>query len=68
MVRRRSQYKQAEEDAMSRLAAVRCKWQDHSLPAEELTLATNLLIEAGDHRVLHQLLILLLEWVRGQTN
>jgi hypothetical protein len=49
---------------MSRLSAVRFKWQDQELRVEELTLATNLLIEAADHRVLHQLLILLLEWVR----
>lgn len=65
MVRRRSSCKQPKEDAMSRLAAVRCKWQDRDLPVEELTIATNLLIEASDHRVLNQLLVLLLEWVRG---
>lgn len=65
MVRRRSKLKQAEEDAMSRLTAVRWKFQEDELRVEELTIATNLLIEAADHRVLYQLLTLLLEWVRA---
>lgn len=50
---------------MSRLLAVRSKWEDQELPDEEQTIATNLLIDAGDHRVIYQLLELLLEWVRG---
>lgn len=65
MVRRRPKYKHAEEDPMSRLLAVRSKWEDQELPDEEQTIATNLLIDAGDHRVIYQLLELLLEWVRG---
>ena len=65
MVRRRPKVKQSEQDAMSRLLVVRSKWREQELPDEEVSTATNLLIEAGDHRVIYQLLVLLLEGVRG---
>lgn len=65
---RRQWNKDTEHDALRQSLAtvnhMQRKWLDRGVVIEDVKVVTKLLLETRDNRLLHQLLVFLLEWVR----